>query len=110
MAVQHCGELCGVFAEVDGYAAVSVVEDGDEFESGSKCFKVFAKRRDADVVGVLELRDGGLGDVEAFSEFDLTDFLGAAEFEELDLLECLGAELGGAFGVAGAALDVASDL
>jgi hypothetical protein len=102
--------LRSVLAKVDGDTAVFVVEDGDEFKPGSECFEVLAEGRDADVVGVLELRDGGLGDVEALGEFDLTDFLGATEFEELDLFKSLGAELGGAFGVAGAAFDVASDV
>ncbi len=42
-----------------------VIEDGDEFEAGSEGFEVLPQRGDTHVVGVLELGDGSLGDIES---------------------------------------------
>ena len=85
----------GLFlAEVDGNSAVLVVEHCDELESRAERLEVLAQRGDAEVVGVLELGDRALGDVEPSGELGLADGLGMAELVEADLFEGLGS-LGG---------------
>ncbi len=84
----------GVLGEVDGHAASFVVEDGDEFETGTERFEVLAQGGDANVFGVLELRDRTLGDLQPPCKFGLADGLGVTELPQSDLLEGLG-PLGG---------------
>src|SRR5947209_10669274 len=85
------GRRGGLFlAEVDGYASVLVVEDSDELEASTEGFEILAQRGDADVVGVFELRDRALGDVEPSGELGLADGLGVAKLVEADLLAGLG--------------------
>ena len=61
----------GVLAEVDRNPPV-VVEHRDQFQARAKCFEILAEGRHADVVGVLELRDRSLRDVDLV-EPELTD-------------------------------------
>lgn len=83
-----------VLAEMDGHASPFVLEYGDEFETGTQRFEVLAQGGDTDVIGVLELRDRTLGDLQPSCEFSLAHSLGVAELPQSDLLEGLG-PLGG---------------
>lgn len=83
----------GVFAEMHGNSSIVVVEHCDEFEAGAECFEVLAKRGDANVLGMLQLGDCSLGDVESTGKFYLTDCLAMAEFVQPDLLERVTAKL-----------------
>ncbi len=55
---------------------VLVLEHGDELQPSTEGFEILAQRRHADIVGVLELGDRPLSDVEAAGELDLADSLG----------------------------------
>jgi hypothetical protein len=99
-----------VLAEVDRDPPFLVLEDGDELEPRAESFEVLTERRDADVVGVLELGDRPLRDVEAAGELDLADGLGVTELVEPDLLEGLGALRGEALLGAGPSLDFVAEL
>lgn len=54
----------GVPPEMDRHASVVVVERGDEFEPCVERVEVLAQGRDAHAVGVFELGDRPLGDVD----------------------------------------------
>jgi hypothetical protein len=86
-----------VAAEVDRHTAFFVVEHGDELEARAERFKVLTQRGDAYVVGVLELGDRSLGDLEAAGKLGLTHGCCTAQFVQPDLLERLGAQTGEPF-------------
>ena len=60
---------------MDRHPTVFVVEHSNEFEARAERVEVLAQCRHAHVVGVLELGDRTLGDVEPAGEFGLADRL-----------------------------------
>ena len=52
-----------------GDSSIVVVEHCDEFEACTEPFEVLAKRRDPDVIGMLQLGDRTLCDVESTGGF-----------------------------------------
>ena len=86
---------------MDRHPAVFVVEHSDEFEARAERVEVLAQCRHAHVVGVLELGDRTLGDVEPAGEFGLADRLTMTKLVQSDLLEGLSAEARESFRRAG---------
>jgi hypothetical protein len=79
---------------VHRHPTVLFVEHGDELEAGAERFEVLTQRRHAYVVGVLELGDRDLADVEPGGELDLADCLAVPKLVRPDLLERVGAQSG----------------
>ena len=69
---------------MDRDASFLILEHRDEFEAGAEGLEVLAERGDADVLGVLELGDGALSDVEPAGELGLADGLGVAAQRRTD--------------------------
>ena len=85
---------CVVASEVNRHPAVLVSEHGDELQASAERFEVLTQRRPARVVGVLELGDRPLLDVESAGEFGLADRLAVSKLVQPDLLERLGTQSG----------------
>ena len=64
---------------VDRHPPLLVLEHGNELQPSTERIEVLAERGDANLVGVLELGDRPLRDVESAGELDLADGLGVAE-------------------------------
>jgi hypothetical protein len=80
---------------VDRHTTIVVVEQHrHELEAGPERFEVLTQRRHPDVVGVLELGDRSLGDLEPAGQLGLTDRLGVTMLTQPDLPECVGAQTG----------------
>jgi hypothetical protein len=75
---------------MDRNSSLLVIEDRDELEPSAEGVEIIPKRRDADVVGMLELRDRSLRNVEPTGKFGLTDRFVVPKLEKTDLLERLG--------------------
>lgn len=75
---------------MDGDPPVFFVEHGDELQPCAEGVEVLAQCGDPDVLGVLELRDRTLGDVEAAGELGSAHGRRVAQLVEPDLLERLG--------------------
>lgn len=86
---------------MDRHATVIVVEHGHELKPGTERIQVLAHRRDAHVVGMLELRDRPLRHVEPAGELGLTDRLTVTKLVEPNLVERLDAPTGETPGRAG---------
>jgi hypothetical protein len=72
-------------------AFVAVIKDGNKFQPGTEGLEVQAKRRNPDIIGMFELRDRTLGDLEPARKLGLADRLGVAKFVEVDLFQGLSA-------------------
>ena len=92
---------CRAFAEVHRDAAGVVVEHRNELEADAERFQILAKRRDTYVLGVLQLGDRPLGDIEPAGQLDLADCFAMSKLVEPDLLECVDAQRGEPLGSAG---------
>ena len=70
-------------------ALIVVVEHGDQLQAATESFEILAQRRDPDIVGVLELGDRPLGDLQPPGQLGLADGLGMAQLVESEFLERL---------------------
>ena len=82
-------------------AAGVVVEHRDELETCAERFQILAQRRHSNVLGVLQLGDRSLSDIETAGQFDLADCFAMSKLVETDLCECLDTQRGQPLGSTG---------
>jgi hypothetical protein len=90
--------------------SIFIVEHRDEFEACTEGFEVLAKRRDPNVLGVLQLGDRALGDVESTGQLCLADCLTVVKFVQPDFLEGVASEFRETLGRTGAGDHLVTEL
>jgi hypothetical protein len=86
LVVRRPGNLSSIAdAELDPAFATVFVEYCDEVELCAEAGEVTAKRRQLQIVGAFELRDGRLADAEILGNVGLGQAEGLSQLEEIDL-------------------------
>lgn len=95
---------------MDWDTAIFLVEDGDELQARAESVEVLTQSGNPYVVGVLQLGDGSLGDIEPPGQLGLADRLVPAELVKADLLERVIAPRGEPSGRSGLRHDLVAEL